>query len=116
MQPAGDGQLHDGGQRHGYARLGSRARHGLPEQRRYAGLRPRPDEPTIAVQVIGDTTPEPDETFTLALPGPTNATIARGIAVGAIVDGDGAVSLDSSGNLYQNTGTGQNCSIRSQCG
>jgi hypothetical protein len=44
---------------------------------------------TITVPVVGDTTVEPNETFTLQLSNPTGATIADGTAVGTIVDDDG---------------------------
>jgi PKD repeat protein len=44
---------------------------------------------TITVPVVGDTTVEPNETFTLQLLNPTGATIADGTAVGTIVNDDG---------------------------
>jgi hypothetical protein len=40
---------------------------------------------TISVTVNGDTTPEPDETFTVALSGPTNATVSDGSGTATIV-------------------------------
>jgi hypothetical protein len=45
---------------------------------------------TIAVQVVGDTTAEPDETLTLTLSSPSGATIAKGSAIGTILDDDAA--------------------------
>ncbi len=44
---------------------------------------------TITVPVVGDTTVEPNETFTLALSNPVGATIADGTGVGTIVNDDG---------------------------
>ncbi len=46
---------------------------------------------TITVPVIGDTAVEPNETFTVALSNPTNATIADGQGVGTIVNDDSAL-------------------------
>ena len=43
----------------------------------------------IAVQVISDTVDELDETFSLNLYSPTNATLARPLAEAKIVDDDG---------------------------
>jgi hypothetical protein len=43
---------------------------------------------TITVPVNGDTTPEGDETFTVTLSAPTNATIADGTAQGTITNDD----------------------------
>lgn len=43
---------------------------------------------TISVAVNGDTEPEPNETFSVTLGTPTNATIADGQAQGTIVDDD----------------------------
>jgi hypothetical protein len=45
---------------------------------------------TVTVDVLGDPNVEPDETFTLDLSGPFNATIADGQGLGTIVDDDGA--------------------------
>jgi CSLREA domain-containing protein len=45
---------------------------------------------TITVNVVGDTTPEPNETFTVNLSTPANATIAAGTGTGTIVDDDAA--------------------------
>jgi hypothetical protein len=44
----------------------------------------------ILVPVTGDTTVEPDETFTVALSSPTNATIAAATGTGTIVNDDAA--------------------------
>jgi hypothetical protein len=43
---------------------------------------------TITIPIIGDTSPEATETFSVALSAPSNATIARGQATGTIVDDD----------------------------
>lgn len=43
---------------------------------------------TIDVRVVGDTTIEQDETFTVTLSGPTSADIARGVATGTIANDD----------------------------
>ncbi len=43
---------------------------------------------TITVEVIGDTANEGDETFSVALSGATNATIADGIGTGTILNDD----------------------------
>jgi streptogramin lyase len=45
---------------------------------------------TITVNVIGDTTPEPNETFFVNLSGATNATIAVSQGIGTIVNDDAA--------------------------
>jgi hypothetical protein len=45
---------------------------------------------TISIEVKGDTTFEPDETFLLLLSAPTNATIADGTGVGTIRNDDPA--------------------------
>ena len=42
----------------------------------------------ITVAVIGDTVPEPDETFTVTLSNPANATFADAMATGTITDDD----------------------------
>ena len=46
----------------------------------------------IAVPVIGDTTPESNETFSVTLSNPTGATLARAQATGTIVNDDTAPS------------------------
>jgi hypothetical protein len=43
---------------------------------------------TVTVPIVGDTLDEADETFTLALTSPTNATIADGVGLGTITDDD----------------------------
>ncbi len=48
---------------------------------------------TIAITVNGDVVDEADETFTLALSNPANATIADGSGLGTITDDDPAPSL-----------------------
>ena len=45
---------------------------------------------TITVPIIGDTLVEGDETFSVQLSNPVNATIDRAIAIGTIVDDDQA--------------------------
>jgi chitinase len=47
---------------------------------------------TIAVQVLGDTSVEADETFTLTLSTPTNATLSTAQATGSIQNDDSACS------------------------
>ncbi|WP_425510202.1 putative Ig domain-containing protein [Xanthomonas indica] len=47
----------------------------------------------VAVTINGDTTVEPDETFTLNLSGASNATIARATATGTILNDDATVTL-----------------------
>ncbi|MFL0706586.1 Calx-beta domain-containing protein, partial [Cylindrospermopsis raciborskii] len=48
---------------------------------------------TIIVDVLGDSTVEPDEGFTVTLSKPTNATIATATAVGIIQNDDAGVAL-----------------------
>jgi hypothetical protein len=52
---------------------------------------PGETQETILVTIIGDTIVEPNETFTVHLSQPTNATLTRGDAAGTIIDDDGAV-------------------------
>jgi hypothetical protein len=47
---------------------------------------------TVDVSVSGDTTPEADETFTMALANATNATIVRANGSGVILNDDGGVN------------------------
>lgn len=47
---------------------------------------------TLSVPVIGDTTVEPDETFSVNLSNPVNAVISDGQAIGTIINDDSAVS------------------------
>jgi Calx-beta domain len=62
----------------------------------------------VTVNVNGDTTVEPDETFLVTLSGPVNATIAnaQGAGTGTIVNDDAAVILPtlSINNVSQNEG------------
>jgi hypothetical protein len=48
---------------------------------------------TFTVGVRGDTTDEPDETFTVNLSNPANATIGDGVGFGTITDDDAAPTL-----------------------
>mgnify|MGYP002381892220 CR=1 FL=1 len=50
---------------------------------------------TIAVNILGDTTVEPNETFTLTLSNPTGATLARTTATATITNDDVAVAAPS---------------------
>ena len=52
---------------------------------------------TVEVPVHGDVLDEPDETFRVRLSNPSNATIARDIAVGTIVDDDSEPTLSIDG-------------------
>ncbi len=47
----------------------------------------------MAVTINGDTTVEPDETFTVNLSGASNATIARATATGTILNDDAVVTI-----------------------
>jgi chitinase len=62
---------------------------------------------TIGVTVKGDTLDEDDETFTVSLSGPTNATIADGSGLGTITDEDASpsVSVNDVTVVEGNTGT-----------
>lgn len=62
----------------------------------------------IAVTVHGDTTTEPDETFTLQLSGASGGTLAATVATGTIQNDDGVTPMFSIGNVTQaegNSGT-----------
>src|SRR5213075_1339900 len=48
---------------------------------------------TLTVNVAGDATDEPNETFNVTLSTPVNVTIADGTAIGTITDDDGPASL-----------------------
>ncbi len=48
---------------------------------------------TITVQVVGDTTDEPDENFFVSLSNPVNATTSQGVGVGTILNDDAHVSV-----------------------
>jgi Calx-beta domain-containing protein len=60
----------------------------------------RPGERTksIAVSVIGDTAFEPDETFTVSMTSPVNATVVTGTATGTIRNDDAAPPPAKSGH------------------
>jgi len=60
---------------------------------------------TITVSVIGDLSIEPDETLTLTLANPVKATIADGLATGAIRNDDTAVPI-TAGNYKGATQNG----------
>jgi DNA-binding beta-propeller fold protein YncE len=64
---------------------------------------------TIDVNVVGDTDIEPDETFSVDLSAPTNATISDGSGVGTITNDDLAllptISIGNSSGLEGNAGT-----------
>ena len=53
---------------------------------------PGETQKTVNVPVIGDRTRESDETFTLRLANPTNATLTRGNGLGTVQDDDGTVA------------------------
>ena len=46
---------------------------------------------TISVPIVGDTIPEADETFTVALSNPVGATLVGGPGVGTILNDDGSI-------------------------
>jgi uncharacterized repeat protein (TIGR01451 family) len=60
---------------------------------------------TIPVPVVGDTVPEPDETFGVDLSAPSGATISDGHGIGTIVDDDelGGGGSVGSGDLFCGT-------------
>jgi hypothetical protein len=65
---------------------------------------------TITVNINGDTDFEPDETFTLTLSNPVNATLSRSVAIGTILNDDapqgGFVSFQSSSsNTTESSGS-----------
>ncbi len=61
---------------------------------------------TIAVPVYGDTVPEPNETFTLNLSNPVNATLGRTSATGTINDDDTISFVVSDASVTEgNSGT-----------
>lgn len=49
---------------------------------------------TINVPILGDTTVEPNETYTLTLSGATNATISTATSTGTIVNDDTSISIN----------------------
>ena len=50
---------------------------------------------TVSVPVVGNTTPEPDKTFTLKLSESKNAPIVKGVGTGFILNDDGDISDDT---------------------
>ena len=58
-----------------------------------AAFAPGQTTKTVTVQVIGDRTPEADETFSLVLAGAPHATIADGTGIGTIKNDDPAADL-----------------------
>src|SRR5262249_19732643 len=60
-----------------------------------AAFQPGQTTTTISIAVYGDTVPEANETFTLNLYNPVNATLARTQAIGKIID-DEPISLSIS--------------------
>ncbi len=61
---------------------------------------------TVSIILIGDTTAEPNETFTVNLSGATNATIADAVGVGTILNDDGGQSNLSINDVALNEGNG----------
>jgi CSLREA domain-containing protein len=60
---------------------------------------------TITVNVVGDTTVEPNETFSVTLSSPSNATIATGTGTGTILNDDAAATPSLSiNNVSQSEG------------
>jgi methionine-rich copper-binding protein CopC len=59
---------------------------------------------TVTVEVLGDTTPEPDETFTITLANAINTGISDGQATGTIVGDDGMAISDV--QITEGTGSG----------
>jgi hypothetical protein len=60
---------------------------------------------TIAVQIYGDRKFEPNETFSVNLNSPTNATIADGQGQGTILDEEPSISINDVAVTEGNTGT-----------
>jgi Calx-beta domain len=62
---------------------------------------------TVTVPVVGDTTVEPTETFTVGLSNPANATIADGTGQGTVSNDDvvPALSINDAGVTEGNTGS-----------
>jgi len=59
----------------------------------------------INVPVLGDTTPEANETFTVGLSAATNATIVAGAGAGIIIDDDTTLSINDMTVAEGNAGT-----------
>ncbi len=60
---------------------------------------------SVTVQVTGDTTVEPNETFTVTLSGVSNSTIADGQGVGTILNDDTNISINDVSLTEGNSGT-----------
>lgn len=60
----------------------------------------------VDVQIIGDLTPEADETFTVQLYSPSNATIGRSSATGTILNDDTASMISFSSPTYSTSEAG----------
>lgn len=77
-----------------YATVDATAQAGSDYQARSGAVTFAPGQVTaaIAVPVLADTTPEPDEVLGVALAAPVNATIARAAAAGFIGNDDGPVT------------------------
>ena len=58
----------------------------------HCGSHPGDTEMTVSVPVLGDLTPEADETFTVTLSAPVNAELERATATGLIVNDDTALA------------------------
>ena len=65
----------------------------------------------VTVNVVGDTTPEANETFLVNLGTPFNTTIGDGQAVGTIVDDDSAASSVNVSDASTVEGTGSNSTL-----
>ncbi|MBK8596896.1 MAG: hypothetical protein IPN83_15160 [Holophagales bacterium] len=59
---------------------------------------------TVTVNVVGETTNESDETFTVGLSSPSNATIGVGTGLGTILNDDAATPTFTIGNVTQAEG------------
>lgn len=72
---------------------------------------PNETSKTVTVQVTADTLVEPDETFTVSLSSPTNATIAAGTGTGTILNDDAGGALQFSLSSYTVNENGTNAVI-----
>jgi hypothetical protein len=68
-------------------------------------LNPGDTSTTITVEVKGDTTPEPDETFLVNLSDPVNAQLTDGHGAGTIRNDDAALSINNVSQAEGNAGT-----------
>jgi len=57
----------------------------------------------ISIQVQGDKTPEPNETFKVLLSNPVNASISGGAATGTIVNDDGTATIAKTDEMSKET-------------